>query len=53
MVCILIAHFPQVWFDVMGPFVDEYNSSTAMKGTELAALQVAEQNTQAFVLHSL
>ena len=32
----------------MDPLVDEYNSKSATKGTELAALQIAEQKAQAF-----
>lgn len=33
----------------MDPLVDEYNRAGSTKGTELAALHIAEQKAQAFV----
>ena len=33
---------------MMNPLVDEYNTSTSMKGTQLVALHAAEQKAKAF-----
>jgi|JI6StandDraft_1071083.scaffolds.fasta_scaffold54644_3 hypothetical protein len=33
----------------MNPLVDEYNSKTSTKGTEMTALKIAEEKTKTFV----
>lgn len=34
-VCIIMALFPQTWFEIMDPLVEEYNRDDKTKGAEL------------------
>lgn len=48
LVCFNLAVFPKVWFSIMDPLVDEYNTNSE-KGTKLEALKIAEKKTDRFV----
>lgn len=41
-VCMIMATIPSLWFDVMDPLVDEYNSSDESTGAQLKEFKKAE-----------
>ena len=42
-VCMIMATIPELWFDIMNPLVDEYNSNDFTTGSQLKELKKAEE----------
>ena len=48
-VCMIMATIPSLWFDIMDPLVDEYNSSESTTGSQLKQYRTSEQKAENFV----